>query len=298
MKKLLASFGIVGVGYWLWRFLSPRHSIMVLENKVVIITGASSGLGEAFAEVFARRGAKVVLAARREDRLRRVAERIAPYATDVLVMPVDITIPEQRQRLIDETLRTFGQIDILVNNAGVSGGNYYDQLDSSFIEQTLQVNLVAPLLLTRLVLPHMRQRNEGYIVNIGSAMGREPTPYFAHYCASKAGLAAFSDSLRRELFDTNIHVLYAALGWIRTEMLSPNAEDVLRQFPQHTVLSAQSVAEIVIESLVQGRYEVYSGNWIEHGGIRLERFAPRIVDWYWRFVTRYMPWLELSRKVS
>lgn len=298
IKRVIASASVLGIGYWTWRFLSPQHSVMVLENKVVIITGASSGVGEALAEAFARRGARIVLAARREDRLQAVLQRIAPYAADVLAIPTDITDPTQRQHLIDETLRVFGQIDVLVNNAGVSGGDQYELLEPETIEHLLAVNLVAPMLLTRLVLAHMRQRNEGYIVNVGSGMGRGATPYFTSYSASKFGLSGFSDSLRRELLETNIRVTYVTMGWTRTEMLSPEAEAVLRQFPQFDILNPDTVAESVVEGVVQGRYDIYATNWIERSGIRSEKVVPRLMDWYWRFTLRYMPWLDLARKAG
>lgn len=298
LRRLVAGASMVGAGYWLWQYLSPQYSTLVLDDSVVIVTGASSGLGEALAEAFARRGAKIVLAARRIDRLESVAQRITPYAAEVLIVPTDLTAADGAQQLVTKTLDHFGRIDVLVNNAGISGGDHYDALDPAFIERTLALNLSAPLQLIRFALPHMRQRNSGFIVNVGSGMGWQATPYFSAYTASKAGLSAFSRALRRELLGTNIRVMYAALGWIRTEMVPPEQEAVLRQFPQHSILSAETVAEQIIEALVQGRYEVVTGNWIEQIGSRSDRFVPRLVDIYWRFVLRWMPWIDVARKTG
>lgn len=202
-SSLIAIGASLGLGYWLFRYFYPRHSIMVLDGKVVVITGASSGIGRELALVFAQRGAKVVLAARRLDLLEAIRREIEPYASDVLVVQTDVTDETQMKNLVQTTLNTFGQIDVLVNNAGVTHGGYLHQQDSDSIRQMVEVNLHAAMQLTKEVLPHMLIRREGYIVNMASQMA---TPMFSTYNATKSGLAAFTEGLRRELHGTGIQV--------------------------------------------------------------------------------------------
>lgn len=298
MKKAMVSGIAAGFAYWFWRYISPQHSTIVLADKVVLISGASSGIGEALAHAFARRGAKLALLARREERLHDVAQRIAPYAAESVVIPADVTNADERSRAIAQVLGQFGTIDILVNSAGVFGGGYFEEMDRDVVLRQLDVNLKAALLLTHEVLAHMKARNSGYIVNVGSGMGRVPVPGLAAYVSTKAGLAAFSDTLRRELVDTSIKILYAAPSWVRTEMISPEAEVLLEKLPQHDLKSAETVATAIVGALVQGRHEVYTGNWLERSGIWLERHFPLVADLYWRLVWRYQPWLELTQKVG
>lgn len=202
-SSLIAIGASLGLGYWLFRYFYPRHSVMVLDSKVVVITGASSGIGRELALVFAQRGAKVVLAARRSDLLEAIRRELEPYASDVLVVQTDVTDEIQMKNLVQTTLTTFGQIDVLVNNAAFTHGGYLQQQDSASIRQMVEVNLHAAMQLTREVLPHMLVRREGYIVNMASQMA---APMFSAYNATKSGLAAFTEGLRRELHGTGIQV--------------------------------------------------------------------------------------------
>jgi dehydrogenase/reductase SDR family member 7B len=298
MKRFVLSGVATGVGYWFWRYLSPQHSSLVLENQVVVVTGASSGLGAALATTFARRGARVVLSARRETALLDVEKRISPYATDTLIVPTDVTDHDQRRALVERVLEQFGQIDVLVNCAGVSGGDTFAETDATTNARILAVNLDAAVMLTHAVLPYMQRRNHGYIVNIGSISGFVPAPGYAAYSAAKGGLRAFSDALRRELHGRGVHILYAGPTWFRSEIFPPEAEALLRKFPQHSVLSAETVAEEIVEALVQGRREIVNASWLERFGVWAGRHFPRLHDVYWWLVTRYQPWYEMVRKTG
>lgn len=298
MKRMIFGGVAAGLGYWFWRYLSPQHSTLVLENQVVLVTGASSGVGAALAMAFARRGARLVLVARREADLLAVEKQISPYASQTLVVPTDITAETERQALLEQVQSTFGQIDVLVNCAGTSGGDRFPATRAATNERILTLNLTAVVMLTHAVLPQMQQRKHGYIVNIGSISGHIPAPGYAAYSASKGGLLAFSEALRRELQGLNVYVLYAAPSWVRSAMFSPEAEAVVRQMPQHSVSSAETVAEEIIEALVQGRRSVVNGNVVERFGVWVERHFPRLNDIYWFLVTRYQPWYDLLRKTG
>ncbi len=263
------------------RFFRPRHSTLVLNEKVVIVTGASSGLGRALAFAFARRAAKVVLVARREDRLEMVRREIEPYTSAVLVIPADLSDEAQLQRVVDLTLERFGRIDVLVNNAGIFMGGPFIEQDPRRIEQMVRVNLWAAIRLTQLVLPSMLAHNHGYILNIGSGLSRAAVPMFAPYVATKYGLAGFSDALRRELHRTGVHVTLVLPGWMHTDMLSPEVENLVERYG-FPVEHPDFVAERAVLGLVRGEHEIVLGGFLARLGVLVERYAPVLLNIYWK----------------
>ena len=149
LRQFLALSGAAAGGvYWLARYLRPQHSALILTDKVVLITGASTGIGRALAFAFARRGARVALVARNEERLEAVRREIEPYSADVLVVPADLTDEAQLESAVQRTLEHFGRIDVLVNNAGLSMGGPLVDLDPARMEQMLRLNLWAAVRLT------------------------------------------------------------------------------------------------------------------------------------------------------
>jgi short-subunit dehydrogenase len=178
-----------------------------LENKVVLITGASSGFGEDAALMFAAEGCKLVLAARRIDRLQNLAAKIQDAGGEALAIPVDIVDLAEVQNLVQSVLDLYGQIDILFNNAGIGRVEWFENHSAERdIETLMQVNLVGLMQVTREVLPHMLARGEGHIINMVSVAGLMSPPLIASYSASKFGVRAFTDSLRREVSPFGIRV--------------------------------------------------------------------------------------------
>jgi len=171
-------------------------------GRVVIITGASSGIGEAAARAFGARGDSVVLVARRRERLQAVAASVP----DSLPITADVTRPDDRQRLLDQTLARYGRIDVLVNNAGVGMYDWLDQQSEEAIYQEVATNLLAPLLLTRAVIRVMLQGGRGVIINVGSIASRVGAPTTSIYNATKFGLHGFTEGLRREVGPQGIAV--------------------------------------------------------------------------------------------
>ncbi len=272
---------LVGATYWLVRYFRPRHSTLVLNEKVVIVTGASSGLGRALAFAFARRAAKVVLVARREDRLETVRREIEPYTSDVLVIPADISQEDDLRRVVEQTLARFGRIDVLVNNAGISTGGPFQGQDSARIEAMVRVNLWAAIRLTQLVLPTMLASNHGYILNVGSGLGRAAIPMFAPYVATKYGLAGFTDALRRELHRTGVRLTLVLPGWMHTDMITPEVEELVPRYGL-PVEHPDFVAERAVLGLVRGENEIILGGPLARLGILAERYAPLLLSLYWR----------------
>lgn len=294
--RLVLASVVSGIGYWLARYLRPKHSTLVLNDKVVMITGASSGIGRALAFAFARRGARVVLAARNEDRLEAVRREIEPYTSDVLIVPTDVTDEMALIQLVEQVNSHFGRIDILVNNSGMMvGGPLVDQ-EPERIENMLRVNVWAAIRLTQLVLPGMLARHHGYIMNIGSAASRTAAPLLSAYTASKYGLAGFTDALRRELAGTGVHLLLVLPGWTHTDMLTSEIEDLVERYG-FEVEHPDIVAERAVLALVHGDAEVTTAGPLAHAGMWAERLAPGFVRLYWRL--RMTPeWIDRLRQLG
>ena len=178
-----------------------------LENKVVLITGASSGFGEDAALLFAKEGCKVVLAARRIDRLQKLAEKIQDLGGEAIAIPVDIVDSIEVDNLVKTTIDLYGQIDILFNNAGIGRVEWFENHSiERDINTLVQVNLIALMQVTHEVLPYMLARGEGHIINMISIAGLMATPLITSYSASKFGARAFTDALRREVVPLGIKV--------------------------------------------------------------------------------------------
>jgi len=175
---------------------------MEIKNAVVVITGASSGIGEATARAAAQAGARVLLLARRKSRL----DALAAECTGALAVACDVTREEEVKRAIDHTLATFGRIDVLVNNAGQGLYAAIDEITATDFKALLDLNLVAPLMMMQAVIPVMRQQGAGSIINISSGATLAAWPGSAAYTSSKAALNMLSDVARLELADAGIAV--------------------------------------------------------------------------------------------
>ena len=183
-----------------------------IQNKVVIITGASSGLGEATAHRLAASGARLMLAARREDRLQELVEKIAQAGGTASYQVTDVADCKQVQALADATLKTYGRIDVLVNNAGLMPLSPLDQLKVDEWDQMVDVNIKGVLYGIAAVLPTMRQQSSGHIINISSVAGHKVFAAGTVYCATKYAVRAISEGVRLE-----------SNGEIRSTNISPGA---------------------------------------------------------------------------
>lgn len=190
-----------------------------LAARVVIITGASSGIGEAAARRLVRAGARLVICARRADRLEALARDLDPSGQRVLAVAADVTDDSDRRRLVEAALQRFGRIDALVNNAGYGTRGPVELVPVALIRRNFETNLFALIALTQLVVPHLRARGAGRIINIGSVAGRIARPLSAVYDATKHALEAITDGLRGELRPFGIEVVLIRPGFIATEFV-------------------------------------------------------------------------------
>jgi short-subunit dehydrogenase len=190
-----------------------------LRNQVIIVTGASAGIGEATARRLVRGGAAVVISARRQDRLEALARELDPSGARVLAVAGDITQDADRRRLVEAALAKFGRIDGLVNNAGYGTRGPVEIVPVELIRKNFETNVFALIALTQLVVPAMRERGSGCIVNIGSVAGRIARPLSSIYDSTKHALEALTDGLRGELQPFGVRVTLVRPGFIVTEFI-------------------------------------------------------------------------------
>jgi uncharacterized protein len=188
-------------------------------RKVVLITGASSGLGAAVAREAARQGYDLALTARRADRLEELAKECRSDGVDVLVVPADLSDPDAPASIVAQTVDRFGGLDVLINNAGFGLPTLFTDGDPKEIRRQMEVNFVAPVLLARHSALFLIERT-GVVINIGSAITSVSTPSLGVYGSTKAGLAYFNTALRRELGTKGVHVCLVEPGPIKTDFFN------------------------------------------------------------------------------
>jgi NADP-dependent 3-hydroxy acid dehydrogenase YdfG len=189
-----------------------------LAGRVALVTGASSGIGEATARALAMAGAHVALAARRRERLDALAQELAKTGVQVLVIAADLTQEAENRRIVAETEARFGRLDILVNNAGVMLLAPVEAANPADWRRMLELNVLGLMVSTQAALPGMRARGGGHVVNISSTAGRLPNANISGYSASKFGVFAFSESLRKEVYKDGIRVSVIEPGVVATEL--------------------------------------------------------------------------------
>ena len=190
-----------------------------LTGQVIIVTGASSGIGEATARRLVRGGARVGLSARRADRLEALARELDSSGANVLAVAGDITNAADREKLVAATREKFGRIDGLVNNAGYGTRGPVELVPVDAVRKNFETNLFSLIALTQLVLPHLRERGDGCIVNIGSVAGKIARPLSSIYDSTKHALEAITDGLRGELKPFGVRVTLIRPGFILTEFV-------------------------------------------------------------------------------
>ena len=212
-----------------------------LTGKIAIVTGAGRGIGKAIALALGRAGARVALAARSESELRAVAEEIRSGDGDALALSTDVTRDDEMERLVQRTLKEWGSIDILVNNAGWGKTGPVVSSTTADWDATLKVNLRAPMILSRLVLPTMLEKRSGAIVNIGSISAKAGQANTAAYSASKFGILGFTQSLFEEVREYGVKVSVILPGFVDTPLIPQN-----KRVDRSKMIRPEDIAETVL----------------------------------------------------
>jgi short-subunit dehydrogenase len=219
-------------------------------GRVVLITGASSGIGRAAARAYAAQGAHIVLAARRDEQLQEAAREVEALGVRALAVRCDITQPADVERLLRETEAAFGGLDVLINNAGLGLFGPVEALGEEQLRQVFEVNFFALVRVTRAALPLLRRKPGAQIVNVSSVLGHRGMPLLGGYCAAKAAVNALTESLRAELASENISVLLVSPGFTETEFRQTrlHAKGWRQNPPPLKQMSAEEVAHAMVKA--------------------------------------------------
>ena len=226
-----------------------------IEGKVVVITGASSGLGEATARLLSAQGASVVLGARRVERLRSLADELTGRGGKALAVATDVTDRDQVKGLVDAAVQTYGRIDVMINNAGLMPQAPLERLKVDEWDRMIDVNIKGVLYGIAAALPHMQRQKAGHIINVSSVAGHKVGPGFAVYAATKHAVRALSEGLRQEVKPYNIRTTVISPGAVATELpdsvTEPDVAEGIRKFYEENAIPAESFARAVAFAMSQ-----------------------------------------------
>ena len=250
------------------------------KDKVVWITGASSGIGEALAQAFASEGAKLVLSARRIEELQRVKQSLNFSDSNVLILPLDLAETSKTDELTQKVISTFGKIDILINNGGISQRSLTLETPIEIDRKIMEINFFGTITLTKSVLPHLIKQKSGNIIVMSSIAGKFGFFFRSAYSASKHALQGYFEALRMEVFNDNIKVLIVCPGKIKTN-ISINAitgtggTHNKMDESQERGLSAEECARQILKGIKNNKDEIFIGG-KELRAIWVKRFFPSL----------------------
>lgn len=226
-----------------------------IKGKVVVITGASSGLGEATARLLSAQGATVVLGARRVERIQSIANELIGSGGIALAIQTDVTHYDQVKQLVDATVQTYRRIDVMINNAGVMPHSPLERLKIDDWDRTIDVNIKGVLYGIAAALPHMKQQKAGHIINVSSVAGHKVRPGSVVYAAAKHAVRVISEGLRQEVKPYNIRTTVISPGAVATELPNsvsePDIAESIRKFYEEIAIPAESFARAVAFAMSQ-----------------------------------------------
>ncbi len=254
-------------------------------DQVVIVTGASAGIGESLALLLASQCANVVIAARRAERLEKIAEQCRMFCGEVMVVPTDVSDETQCKALIEKTIAKYGKLDMLINNAGMAASALFDEFpDLCLFKRTMDINFYGAVYCTYYALPYLK-KTQGRVVAISSLGGKAAIPYNTPYCASKYAMHGFYDSLRMELYQSGVSCTVVCPSWVATEFHESqlNKDGIPRgargrdYYTKRTMTSDQC-AKIILDAAEKRRREVLMGPGAL--AVWLKLIAPGFLDWF------------------
>lgn len=247
-----------------------------MRDKVVIVTGGSSGIGKALALSFAKLGAKVVITGRNKNRLDEVGQELDQLNTPNLCLQLDAASEADNKRMVAETINTFGQLDILINNAGISMRALFEEIELDVFQKVMDINFYGTLYATKYALPHILE-SKGSIVGISSINGYRGTPARTAYTASKYAMNGFFESLRTEVMHRGVHVLVACPGFTGTNirnaaLTADGSSQGASPRDEGKMMTAEEVADGIIKAIKkrkrdivftsQGKLAVFLNKWM------------------------------------
>ncbi|MGV8989641.1 MAG: SDR family NAD(P)-dependent oxidoreductase [Cypionkella sp.] len=248
---------------------------MNLNGKRVLVTGGSSGIGLALAHALIAAGARVVISGRRADVIATAVANLEAGGGFAQGVSADVATPEGRATTLDQAVAALGGLDILINNAGGVRAGRLEETSEAEILAMIEVDLIAPILLTRAALPILRASGDAMIVNVTSGIALIGAPFYSTYAAAKAGLARFGEALRRELKGEGIHVLTAYPGATDTPMMRSNRAGAELGFAKEP---ASAVAEAIVAGMAADALQVIRGGEVRANMIALNQTDPGAVD--------------------
>jgi short-subunit dehydrogenase len=243
-----------------------------------ILTGASSGIGRALTAELVREGARLVVVARRTDRLEQLARDLAGAPGQLEILAGDVTSAEVRTAAIERAKTAFGGLDLVVNNAGIGAMGNFVEATPERLRQVMEVNFFATAELTRLAVPLLKTSQRPIVVNVSSVLGHRGVPGCAEYCASKFALQGWSESLRAELAPVGIDLLIVSPARTQTEFFEQAIDYEAKPWPKLRGASSEKVARLIVRAIRKGKHEIV----ISAGGKLLvwaSRLFPRVMDW-------------------
>lgn len=253
---------------------------MSFNNKVIWITGASSGIGEALTYAFHKQGARVIISSRREEALRKVKANCEGNNSNIHILPLDLSDKDTIPTKAEEALGLYGHIDYLFNNGGISQRSNAVNTRMEVVRKVMEVNFFGSVALTNVVLPSMIEREQGNIIVTSSVMGKFGTRLRSSYAASKHALHGYFDSLRQEVYEHNINVILVCPGFIKTNV-TKNAlqgdgsiHGKMGKGQEHG-MNANAFVKKLLPKIQKGKEEIYIGG-SEIWSVYIKRLAPRL----------------------
>jgi short-subunit dehydrogenase len=249
-----------------------------LKDKRILLTGASSGIGQALCQQLADAGARLALVARSEDKLTDVVRTLSARKVEAFAVPGDITRAEDRQRIVDTAVQRFGGLDLLINNAGVASWAHFADSTEEILRQIMEVNFFAPVELIRLAIPMLTDGNQPAVVNVASMCGRRGMPAWPEYSASKFALVGMTEAFRGELARFDIDVLLILPGLTKTGLHSNLLKNEGRaKIDFDKGMPPEKVAAEIVKAIRNNRTETVIGGDAK-GILRFNKFFPRWLD--------------------
>lgn len=256
-----------------------------LSHKVILLTGASAGIGRATAVALAQSGANVVLIARRQERLEALVDELATYPGQRLAIAGDVGDETFAHTAVAQTLATFGRLDVLINNAGLGHRSHLAEMPTTDMHRLWDTNVIGLMYFTQAAIPHMKQQGDGHIINVSSIISQRPLPNMGLYCASKTAVNFISRALRMELRPYHIRVTIVYPGRTQSEF----GDALLGQQGANPTrvarVSADRVAQAITKAIRTGKTEVYI-TWTDWLFTHINRLFPRATDWLVERITR------------